>query len=160
MVSDEAEPLFDGANDSPDLRTGPFDGILVDDPNQAVEALKNVQNDIANDPQRIAASSDELIRVICISSSKAFHHLDADTPQTTLRLCKHLMQTLSNFFDQKLLSVTVSREVLVLLLGELTQRLLETSSNAASDAITSLSKVLNMILIRIFHNTERSSCFG
>jgi cytoskeleton-associated protein 5 len=45
-------------------------------------------------------------------------------------------------------------------LGELTHRLLDTADSSAGDAVSNISKVLNMVLIRIFHHSEQSSCFG
>ena len=134
--------------------------ILSDRPDEAVDALKVIQRDIAHHPTRLAEQVDPIIEAVTLSMSKGFQGLCTDTPQATLRLCKHLMQTLSGFFDQKLLSVAVSQDALVTLLSELTKRLLETADSGATEAITSLSKVLNMVLIRIFHNADRSSCFG
>lgn len=134
--------------------------ILSRDPTESVEALKRIQHVISETPAELANDSDTIIETITSQMGLAFEGLDADTPQPTLRLCKHLMQTLSSFFDQPSLGNSVSRQRLVQLLGELTQRLLATADNAASDAIVSLSKVLNMVLIRIFHNANRSRCFG
>lgn len=161
MVTDEAAPagmMMQRQNSfEPD---SPFAAVLSQDPTSSVEALKVVQRQITEDTANLAGQADPLISAITMQMASAFEGLDADTPQATLRLCKHLMQTLSGFFDQKTLSLAVSREALIGLLAELTKRLLETAASEASEAISSLSKVLNMVLIRIFHNANRASTFG
>lgn len=137
-----------------------FEPTLDVDETKAVEAWKAVQDDISHRPEKLVPKADQVLAAVTRAVGRSFEKLDAETPQTTLRLCKHLMQTLSAFFDQQELSQAASKDALVDLLQELTLRLLQTSENPASEAITSLSKVLNMILIRIFHNAKRSHCFG
>lgn len=102
--------------------------------------------------------ADQLIDVISLQMQVAFAGLERDTPPAVLRLCKHLMQTLSSFFDRKALGQSVSPDVLKTLLSELTGRLLDSAENPASEEIASLSKVLNMVLIRIFHSSDQSAC--
>lgn len=160
MVTDEAAPAGMMQRQNSFEPDSPFSGVLSPDPTASVEALKIVQRQITEDTATLAAQADQLMAAITMQMSGAFEGLHADTPQATLRLCKHLMQTLSAFFDQKTLSLAVSRESLVGLLAELTKRLLETAASEASEAISSLSKVLNMVLIRIFHNATRASTFG
>ncbi|KAG0145811.1 hypothetical protein CROQUDRAFT_658187 [Cronartium quercuum f. sp. fusiforme G11] len=138
----------------------PIAEILSSDDIRSTDALKAVQNDIANRPDSLIASADGLIDAIATQMRITFENLDAQTPPLTLRLCKHLMQTLSTFFDQTQLATAVSKDALISVLAQLTQRLQETADNPVSDHITSLSKVLNMVLIRIFHNADRSACFG
>lgn len=138
----------------------PVAEILSSDEGRSIEALKAVQTEVSQRPDSLVSSADALVDAISTQMSIAFDGLSAATPQSTLRLCKHLMQTLSLFFDRPQLATAVSKDSLVRLLGQLTQRLQETANNSASDGITSLSKVLNMVLIRIFHNSERSACFG
>ena len=159
MVTDEAEPLSMQRQLSLDPAS-PFAAVLSSDAGASVDALKAVQRQVTDSPEALAVQADALMEALSAQMASAFEGLDAETPQSTLRLCKHLMQTLSGFFDQKTLSLAVSKDSLIVLLGELTKRLLETAASEASEAITSLSKVLNMVLIRIFHNADRSSTFG
>ena len=119
------------------------------------------RNGVATNGHAHAAShADQLTEAVSMQMRLAFDGLDASTSQAVLRLCKHLMQTLSTFFDHKQLASAVSRDALGRLLEELTRRLLETADNPASESIMSLSKVLNMVLIRIFHHADQSACFG
>ena len=159
MVTDEAEPLGMQRQLSLDPAS-PFAAVLSPVAGASVDALKAVQRRVTESPDELAMQADALMEALSAQMASAFEGLDAQTPQSTLRLCKHLMQTLSGFFDQKTLSLAVSKDSLIVLLGELTKRLLETAASEASEAITSLSKVLNMVLIRIFHNADRSSTFG
>lgn len=138
----------------------PIAEILSSDDIRSTDALKIVQSDIAHRPESLIGNADALIDAIATQMRITFENLDASTPPLTLRLCKHLMQTLSTFFDQIQLATSVSKDALVAILAQLTQRLQETADNPVSEHITSLSKVLNMVLIRIFHNADRSACFG
>ncbi|MBW0483744.1 hypothetical protein O181_023459 [Austropuccinia psidii MF-1] len=138
----------------------PIEEILSSDDIRSTEALKAVQADIAQNPDALISSADALIDVIATQMKIAFENLSETTPPTTLRLCKHLMQTLSTFFDRSQLGTVVGKDSLVSILAQLTQRLQETADNPINEHITSLSKVLNMVLIRIFHNANRTACFG
>ncbi|CAH7684994.1 spindle pole body component alp14 [Phakopsora pachyrhizi] len=138
----------------------PVSDILSSDDIRSTDALKAVQADIAQRPDLLVPGADTLIDAIATQMKVSFEHLDASTPSLTLRLCKHLMQTLSTFFDRTQLATAVSTDSLVAILAQLTQRLQETADNPVSEHITSLSKVLNMVLIRIFHNADRTACFG
>jgi cytoskeleton-associated protein 5 len=159
MVTDERAPQHRARSASIEAH-GPFAAVISRNTAQSVDALKVVQRRIAEDTQALIEQADALMEALTAQMAFAFQGLDKGTSQETLRLCKHLMQTLSSFFDQKALSLAVSKASLVKLLGELTKRLLETADSGASEAIVSLSKVLNMVLIRIFHNSDNSSCFG
>lgn len=139
--------------------TGLIQSIVVDDTAKSTEALKQVQQLIATRPESLLRNADELIEALVRKMSVAFSGLDSDTSLPLLRLCKHIMQTLSHFFDNKSLGQSVSSDALTILLAELAGRLLDTAENQASKAIASLSKVLNMVLIRIFHHANQTACF-
>jgi cytoskeleton-associated protein 5 len=126
----------------------------------SVEALKLIQRDIATKASSLVSIADALVVAIVGQMRYAFADLNSATSPSTLRLCKHLMQTLSGFFDDVQLSKAASQDALVELLAELARRLLETADNSKNEAISSLSKVLNMVLIRIFHNASKNACFG
>lgn len=126
-----------------------FNEIVTDNSASSVDALKTVQKDIDNRANEIMPMADDLVRAVSLQMRTAFDGLDPSTSSATLRLCKHLMQTLSAFFDNRALAKQVSKDALVGLLAELTRRLLETADNATSEAITSLSKVSEPSLLLI-----------
>lgn len=150
----------DSAMTNPVNYPGVIGEILSSDDIRSTDALKSIQADIAEQPDTLIPTADAIVDVISTQMKIAFENLDASTPPMKLRLCKHLMQTLSTLFDRSQLATAVSKESLVGILAQLTQRLQETADNSSSEHITSLSKVLNMVLIRIFHNADRSACFG
>lgn len=161
MMTDETMPGHHQRDRSVSLEpVDQFGAIKSTNIAESVEALKRVQKTIIENSEALITQATPLISAMSAQMTFAFEGLDQNTPQPTLRLCKHLMQTLSGFFDHRNLSLAVSKAALATLLGELTKRLLETADSGASDAIVSLSKVLNMVLIRIFHNSDNSSCFG
>lgn len=143
----------------PDRVDNMIAGIVTDDVGSCVDVLKLVQADITTDPDSLLAHADQLVDTICQQIPAAFDGLDGNTSQSVLRLCKHLLQTLAGFFDNRTLAEAVSAEVLTVVLAELAGRLIDTSENQASEAVASLSKVLNMVLIRIFHYTDQGACF-
>lgn len=159
MMMDEALPRPSDRSMSIDTHD-PFAPIGSRNIVESVDALKRVQKTIVENAQSLETQASVLIDAISSQMAYAFEGLNQDTPQAVLRLCKHLMQTLSGFFDNKKLSLAVTKASLATLLAELTKRLLETADSGASEAIVSLSKVLNMVLIRIFHNSDNSACFG
>lgn len=118
-----------------------FNEIVTENSASSVDALKTVQKDIDHRASEIMPMADDLVRAVSLQMRTAFDGLDPTTSGATLRLCKHLMQTLSAFFDNRQLAKQVSKDALVVLLAELTRRLLETADNTSSEAITSLSKV-------------------
>lgn len=134
--------------------------VVTNDLSLCVDKLKLVQAEIISRPNALIPEADHLIESISTQMKVAFEGLGRDTDIAVLRLCKHLMQTLSAFFDRKSLGQAVSAEALVELLSELTRQLLSSAENPASEEISSLSKVLNMVLIRIFHSSDQSAVIG
>ncbi|KAM0755289.1 ARM repeat-containing protein [Meredithblackwellia eburnea MCA 4105] len=132
------------------------DLVANSDLGRSAELLKQVQAEIAGQPSQLIPEADSLMNAITNQMNIAFTGLNADSPSSVLRLAKHLMQTLTAFFDQKALAEAVSTHELTSLLGDLTGRLLDTAENPSSEAISSISKVLNMLLIRIFHNADQT----
>ncbi|KAK4696398.1 cytoskeleton-associated protein 5, partial [Phenoliferia sp. Uapishka_3] len=135
------------------------DLIRTNDVAKCVEVLKQLQREISTQSNLLVNQADDIIDAITQQMSLAFTDLNGSSPQSVLRLAKHLMQTLSAFFDHKNLGQAVSTAALTSLLAELTGRLLDTAENPETDAISSLSKVLNMVLIRIFHHSDQTACF-
>lgn len=136
-----------------------IDSLDTQDLAKCADALKQVQVVIASSPESLVSYADDLIESITAKMALGFSDLGRSTPQVKLRLCKHLMQALSTFFDHRTLGQAVSTPVLTDLLAELTGRLLDTAENPETEAISSLSKVLNMVLIRIFHHADANACF-
>lgn len=156
--------LYDEEDDQPSLSSITFIPDLIaaaatTDLARSAEVFKRLQAKIIGTPEALVPEADHLIEVIVEQMSVAFSDIGRNTPQSKLRLCKHLMQTLSAFFEHKVLGHAVSAEFLTLLLAELTGRLLDTSESTESEAISSLSKVLNMVLIRIFHHADQTAVF-
>lgn len=118
-----------------------FDSIVDEDSAASVDALKTVQRDIDHRASEIMPMADDLVRAVTLQMKTAFDGIDPSISSANLRLCKHLMQTLSNFFENRSLAREVSKEALVGVIAELTRRLLETADNPDSEAIVSLGKV-------------------
>lgn len=137
-----------------------IDALSTEDYSASADVLKLISREITKNSEHVLLQADSLIDALTAKMELGFTNLSADTPPAQLRLCKHLMQTLSAFFDKRTLSQQVSRMPLTGLLADLTGRLLDTADNPASEPIQSLSKVLNMVLIRIFHHSDQNVCFG
>ncbi|SGZ22076.1 BQ5605_C022g09426 [Microbotryum silenes-dioicae] len=135
-----------------------IDAIETEDLAKCANVLKRVQTEIATNYDALLPQADALIDAITLQMALGFEDLHKDSSHAKLRLCKHLMQTLSSFFDHRTLGQAISTPALTSLLAELTGRLLDTADSSGSDAIASLSKVLNMVLIRIFHHSDQTVC--
>ncbi|BGP46329.1 hypothetical protein JCM10450v2_002171 [Rhodotorula kratochvilovae] len=152
----EDDLMAETATDLPSL----IDALETDDFTACADVLKLISREISKNTEHVLLHVDALIDAVTARMELGFTNLGADTPPAQLRLCKHLMQTLSAFFDKRTLSQQVSRLPLTGLLADLTGRLLDTADNPVSEPIQSLSKVLNMVLIRVFHNADQNVCFG
>ncbi|BGO97975.1 Protein STU2 [Rhodotorula toruloides] len=137
-----------------------LEALDTDDFGECADVLKSITREITSNAENVLLHADALIDAATAKMELGFTSLSAATSPAQLRLCKHLMQVLSAFFDKRTLSQQVSRLPLTGLLADLTGRLLDTADNPVSEPIQSLSKVLNMVLIRIFHNADQNVCFG
>ncbi|GAA5878237.1 hypothetical protein JCM16303_002695 [Sporobolomyces ruberrimus] len=152
----EDDLMAETVTDLPSL----IDALATDDFSACADVLKLITREVTKNSEHVLLQADSLIDALTNKMELGFTDLSADTSPAQLRLCKHLMQTLSAFFDKRTLSQQVSRMPLTGLLADLTGRLLDTADNPASEPIQSLSKVLNMVLIRIFHHSDQNVCFG
>ncbi|GAA5992452.1 hypothetical protein JCM10908_000823 [Rhodotorula pacifica] len=152
----EDDLMTETVSDIPSL----IEALDTDDFNACSDVLKLVTREITKNTEQVLLHADALIDAVTARMELGFTDLAAETSPAQLRLCKHLMQVLSAFFDKRTLSQQVSRLPLTGLLADLTGRLLDTADNPVSEPIQSLSKVLNMVLIRIFHNADQNVCFG
>ncbi|BGP23073.1 microtubule associated protein [Rhodotorula toruloides] len=137
-----------------------LEALDTDDFGECADVLKSITREITSNAENVLLHADALIDIVTAKMELGFTGLSAATSPAQLRLCKHFMQVLSAFFDKRTLSQQVSRLPLTGLLADLTGRLLDTADNPVSEPIQSLSKVLNMVLIRIFHNADQNVCFG
>lgn len=152
----EDDLMAETVSDLPSL----IDALETDDCTACADVLKLVLREITKNTEHVLLHVDALIDAVTARLELGFTNLGADTPPAQLRLCKHLMQTLTALFDKRTLSQQVSRLPLTGLLADLMGRLLDTADNPVSEPIQSLSKVLNMLLIRVFHNADQNVCFG
>ncbi|GAA6061591.1 hypothetical protein JCM10212_004341 [Sporobolomyces blumeae] len=152
----EDDLMAETVTDLPSL----IDALETDDFSACADVLKLITREITRNSELVLLQANSLIDALTAKMELGFTDLSAQTSPAQLRLCKHLMQTLSAFFDKRTLSQQVSRMPLTGLLADLTGRLLDTADNPASEPIQSLSKVLNMVLIRIFHHSDQNVCFG
>lgn len=129
-------------------------------PDDSVAALKTLTTFITSNSATVVAHVDAVVEAVAVQMRTAFDRLGPTTPSATMRLCRHLLHTLSTLFDERRLGQAVSRAALIHLLGELTRRLLETAEITTYEPVLNLSRALNMVLIRIFHNSARTACFG
>lgn len=154
-IHDEELPLSTSSEETARM----IDAIVSNDLAKSADVLKQIQREISLQAEYLVPAADDLMEAVTQQMNVAFTDLNRDSPLVVLRLCKHLMQTLSAFFDHKTLGRAVSTPALTALLGELTGRLLDTAEDHETEAISSLSKVLNMVLIRIFHHSDQTACF-
>ncbi|GAA5933192.1 hypothetical protein JCM3775_002563 [Rhodotorula graminis] len=152
----EDDLMAETVSDLPSL----IDALETDDMTACADVLKLVLREITKNTEHVLLHVDALIDAVTARLELGFTNLTAATPPAQLRLCKHLMSTLTALFDKRTLSQQVSRLPLTGLLADLMGRLLDTADNPVSEPIQSLSKVLNMLLIRVFHNADQNVCFG
>ncbi|THU90725.1 ARM repeat-containing protein [Dendrothele bispora CBS 962.96] len=141
--------------------------ILSSDPSRSVDALKKIQKILSMGPeagagsaqyQELAEHTEGLIETITLQMAHVFERPSDLAIDENFRLAKHLIQTLNNFCDHPLLAESLTVDILVSLLEELTLRLLETD-DSPSKQVKDLSRFINMIILRLFATGRRMSIF-
>ncbi|KAI9155879.1 hypothetical protein H9P43_008989 [Blastocladiella emersonii ATCC 22665] len=100
--------------------------------------------------------ADQLVNAVALQIRLAF--TAADTAPV-MRLCKHLLHTLLQFFDAPLLACSVSLDTLGQLMTELLTRLLDADLPNRSSGVQ-LVKALNMLMVRILDKSPANQIFA
>jgi hypothetical protein len=129
--------------------------ITSGDALQALEALRQVEKIIPHQPQLLSNHADQLIVSIALQARLAFTALDNPA---VMRLCKHLLNTLLQFYDVPSLVARVSVDTHVQLLTELLKRLVYDQLQQREGG-EQLIKALNMLVVRIVDKIEPDVVF-
>lgn len=141
--------------------------ILSSDPSRSVDALKKIQKILVIGPEagpssphyrELAEHTEGLIESITLQMAHVFERPEELVADENFRLAKHLIQTLNNFCDHKILAESLTVDILTSLLEELTIRLLETD-DSSTKKVKDLSRFINMIILRLFATGRRMSIF-
>ncbi len=141
--------------------------ILSSDPSRSVDALKKIQKILVIGPEagpsspqycELAEHTEGLIESITLQMAHVFERPEELVADENFRLAKHLIQTLNNFCDHRILAESLTVDILTSLLEELTLRLLETD-DSSTKKIKDLSRFINMIILRLFATGRRMSIF-
>ncbi|KAI9155895.1 hypothetical protein H9P43_009005 [Blastocladiella emersonii ATCC 22665] len=130
--------------------------VTAADAHQALDALRQVEKIIPNNPQLLVGHADQLVNAVALQIRLAF--TAADTAPV-MRLCKHLLHTLLQFFDAPLLACSVSLDTLGQLMTELLTRLLDADLPNRSSGVQ-LVKALNMLMVRILDKSPANQIFA
>lgn len=171
--SDTIDTLVDSApyDDAPanvanDI-TITISSILSSDPSRSVDALKKIQKILMTKPEDghaspeyrdLAEHTEGLIETITLQMTHVFERPEELLLEENFRLAKHLIQTLNTFCDHTFLAESLTVEILMPLLEELTLRLLETDESNITK-VKDLSRFINMIILRLFATGRRMSIF-
>ncbi|KAI6106429.1 armadillo-type protein [Pisolithus croceorrhizus] len=99
-----------------------------------------------------------LIETITLQMSHVFERQEDLVIDENFRLAKHLIQTLNTFCDHVILAESLTIDILIPLLEELTLRLLETDDSHISK-VKDMSRFINMIILRLFATGRKMSIF-
>ncbi|KNE54063.1 hypothetical protein AMAG_00065 [Allomyces macrogynus ATCC 38327] len=130
--------------------------VTSNDAMTALESLRQLEKIIPTQPQLLLQHSNNLLASIALQVRLAF---TADDSGPVMRLCKHLLNTLLQFFDVPILAQALTQETLAQLLTELLTRLLDTAL-ANRTGGPQLVKALNMLVVRILDKTPGNQIFG
>lgn len=163
----DSAPSYEDAPGSNNDITITISSILSSDPSRSVDALKKIQKILMTKPEDghasleyrdLAEHTEGLIETITLQMTHVFERPDDLLPDENFRLAKHLIQTLNTFCDHTFLAESLTVEILLPLLEELTLRLLETDESAVPK-VKDLSRFINMIILRLFATGRRMSIF-
>lgn len=129
--------------------------IISDDPVRSIDALKKIEKDLGSSPDHILPFADQIINAMTLQVRLAYTKLDAGN-SSILRLCKHLVNALVLFFNNKELAQSVTPDSLHQLLSELAHRLLDPKLSDF-ESIAPLSKALNVTMVKVLENSDKNS---
>ncbi|XP_068640507.1 protein MOR1-like isoform X2 [Aristolochia californica] len=140
-----------------------LDIIVMGSPEQSVEGMKVVCHEVAqaaNDPE--STTMDDLVRdadklVACLAS-KVAKTFDFSLAGASSRSCKYVLNTLMQTFQIKKLAHAVKQSTLDSLITELLLWLLDERVPQMDDG-SQLLKALNVLMLKILDNAERTSSF-
>lgn len=123
----------------------------------SIEALKQFDKFITQNPIGIIPYLEALIKAITFQVRLVYSSIDPRQPAST-RLCKHLVNALVLLFSNRELASAVSQDALYHLLQELAHRLLD-QRMLALESGPQLSKALNVAMVKILENSKRNVTF-
>ncbi|MCL7034943.1 hypothetical protein MKW94_023873 [Papaver nudicaule] len=140
-----------------------LDIILYGSPEQSVEGMKVVCHELAlatNDPESPAMNdlvkdADKLVSCLATKVAKTFNFSLAGASS---RSCKYVLNTLMQTFQNKRLAHAVRESTLDSLITELLLWLLDERVPLMDDG-SQLLKALNVLMLKILDNAERTSSF-
>ena len=149
-------PLSNG-NGHRDVVIAAINDIWHDDPDRSVDALKRVQDLLANQPDTFLDNVQTLADALMDETDRAFTPPDNLLNPRYFRLVKHLIQTFSGFSSNQSLMGRSSYDDVYSMLSGLSLRLVQ--CDRMGGAIQELAKFINMILLQILATPDRLLVF-
>ncbi|CAN6462652.1 unnamed protein product [Victoria cruziana] len=158
-----ALPRSLAAANSPSDWNEALENITLGSPEQSVEGMKVVCHELAlatSDPENsslddIVKDADRLVSCLAAKVPKAF---DFSLAGASSRSCKYVLNTLMQTFQIKRLAYAVKESTLNSLITELLLWLLDERVPLMDDG-SQLLKALNVLMLKILDNAERTSSF-
>lgn len=140
-----------------------IDIIEYGSPEQSVEGMKVVCNELAqatNDPE--GSAMDDVVkdadRLVSCLANKVAKTFDFSLTGASSRSCKYVLNTLMQIFQNKRIAHAVKESTLDSLVTELLLWLLDDRVPRMDDG-SQLLKALNVLMLKILDNAERTSSF-
>ncbi|XP_058078323.1 protein MOR1 isoform X2 [Magnolia sinica] len=138
-----------------------LDVISLGSPEQSVEGMKVVCHELTTtDPE--SSAMDDLVkdadRLVACLASKVANTFDFCLAGASSRSCKYVLNTLMQTFQIKRLAHSVKESTLDTLITELLLWLLDERVQQMDDG-SQLLKALNVLMLKILDNAERTSSF-
>ena len=149
--------LDNAYNASHDIVIAAINDIRHDDPNRSVDALKVIQELLANEPDSFLDNVQTLCDALMDTIEWAF-----SPPQNLLdpryfRLVKHLIQTFSGFSSDHDLMGRLKYDDIYCVISGFSLRLVQ--ADQLGGDVSELAKFMNLILIQIFSTPNRTVVF-
>jgi hypothetical protein len=129
---------------------------------QSIDALKQLEKQIATNPALIKTQINPLVNAVTLQVRLAFTSPGLATAETTtlVRLCKHLVNVLVQMFSNDELAAAVYRETMHQLLSELIMRLIDQGVHQQTENGAQLVRALNVLMLRILENSNVNNTFS
>ncbi|KAI9333804.1 armadillo-type protein [Obelidium mucronatum] len=125
---------------------------------QSIDALKQLEKVITGPVENVVCYINEIVSAVTLQIRIAFGAADVSSAGT-MRLCKHLVNTLVQIYSNPQIAKSIQRVSLHQCVQELLNRLLDPSLQNM-DQGPQLAKALNVLMVRVLDNTDRNLSFG
>ncbi|KAJ3300457.1 Microtubule-associated protein, microtubule dynamics during spindle orientation [Borealophlyctis nickersoniae] len=133
--------------------------VTSSDAATSVEGIKQLEKIVASAPDTVLPHVNEIVPTLTLQIRIVLTASDNLRDPSVARICKHLINVLVQIFSVPKLAKKLTKDRLHQCIHELLNRLLDPTLKEI-DETNQLGRALNMLMVRILENSDRTDCFS